>query len=159
MGEELLSASGSQGSFNNPHERVDTMPEGRVLVVDDEPDIRKTIKLTLNKAGFDVVEAEDGAAGIEAIRSGDNPIAVDVIICDMQMPKVNGMEAVAYFRQQFPSVSVIVFTGNPDIRGANELFKQGIVEYLTKPIEPEKLVEAVTRAAKGHVLFKDQFAT
>lgn len=135
------------------------MPEGRVLIVDDEPDVRRTVKFTLNKAGFDVVEAEDGEAGIQAIRSGDNPIAVDTIICDMQMPKVNGMEAIAYFRQQFPSVPVIVLTGNPDIRGANELFKQGIVEYLTKPIEPDKLVEAVKKAAKGHVLFKDQFAT
>lgn len=135
------------------------MSEGRVLIVDDEPDVRRTVKLALNKAGFDVVEAEDGEAGIQAIRSGDNPLAVDTIICDMQMPKVHGMEAVAYFRQQFPSVPVIVFTGNPDIKGANELFKQGIVEYLTKPIESDKLVEAVKRAAKEHVLFKDQFIT
>lgn len=135
------------------------MSEGRVLIVDDEPDVRRTIKLTLKKAGFDVVEAEGGEAGIQAIQSGDNPLAVDTIICDMQMPKVHRMEATAYFRQQFPLVPGIVFTGNPGIRGANELFKQGIVEYLTKPIEPEKLVEAVKRAAKGHVLFKDQFAT
>ena len=135
------------------------MAEGRVLVVDDEPDVRRTIRIALTKAGFDVVEAEDGQAGIEAIRSGDNPLAVDTIICDMQMPKVNGMEAIAYFRQQFPSVSVIVFTGNPDFKDANELFKQGIVEYLTKPIESEKLVAAVKKAANSHELFKDQFAT
>jgi two-component system chemotaxis response regulator CheY len=135
------------------------MAEGRVLVVDDEPDVRRTIRLALTKAGFDVVEAEDGQAGIEAIRSGDNPLAVDTIICDMQMPKVNGMEAIAYFREQFPSVPVIVFTGNPDFKDANELFKQGIVEYLTKPIEAEKLVAAVKKAANSHELFKDQFAT
>lgn len=135
------------------------MAEGRVLVVDDEPDVRRTIRIALTKAGFDVVEAEDGQAGIEAIRSGDNPLAVDTIICDMQMPKVNGMEAIAYFRQQFPSVPVIVFTGNPDFKDANELFKQGIVEYLTKPIETEKLVAAVKKAANSHELFKDQFAT
>jgi len=135
------------------------MAEGRVLVVDDEPDVRRTIRIALTKAGFDVVEAEDGQAGIEAIRSGDNPLAVDTIICDMKMPKVNGMEAIAYFRQQFPSVPVIVFTGNPDFKDANELFKQGIVEYLTKPIETEKLVEAVKKAANRHELFKDQFAT
>jgi len=135
------------------------MAEGRVLVVDDEPDVRRTIRIALTKAGFDVVEAEDGQAGIEAIRSGDNPLAVDTIICDMQMPKVNGMEAIAYFRQQFPSVPVIVFTGNPDFKDANELFKQGIVEYLTKPIESEKLVAAVKKAANSHELFKDQFAT
>ena len=135
------------------------MAEGRVLVVDDEPDVRRTIRIALTKAGFDIVEAEDGQAGIEAIRSGDNPLAVDTIICDMQMPKVNGMEAIAYFRQQFPSVPVIVFTGNPDFKDANELFKQGIVEYLTKPIESEKLVEAVQKATNSHELFKDQFAT
>jgi len=135
------------------------MAEGRVLVVDDEPDVRRTIRIALTKAGFDVVEAEDGQAGIEAIRSGDNPLAVDTIICDMKMPKVNGMEAIAYFRQQFPSVPVIVFTGNPDFKDANELFKQGIVEYLTKPIETEKLVAAVKKAANSHELFKDQFAT
>ena len=135
------------------------MAEGRVLIVDDEADVRRTVRLTLNKAGFDVVEAEDGQAGIDAIRSGDNPLAVDTIICDMQMPNVNGMGAIAYFRQQFPSVPVIVLTGNPDFKDANELFKQGITEYLTKPIESEKLVEAVKKAADNHVLFKDQFTT
>ena len=133
--------------------------EKTVLVVDDEPDVRRTIRLTLTKAGFDVVEAEDGQKGIDAIRSGDNPLAVDTIICDMQMPNVNGMGAIAYFRQQFPSVPVIVLTGNPDFKDANELFKQGIIEYLTKPIESEKLIESVKRAANNHVLFKDQFAT
>ncbi len=75
----------------------------------------------------------------------------------MQMPKVNGMEAIAYFRQQFPSIPVIVLTGNPKFTDANDLFKQGIVEYLTKPIEPEKLVEAVKNAGNSHELFKDQF--
>ena len=85
-----------------------------MLVVDHEADVRRTIRLTLTKAGFDAVEAEDGQAGIEAIRSGDNPLAIDTIICDMQMPNVNGMGASAYFRQQFPSVPVIVLTGNPD---------------------------------------------
>jgi len=119
------------------------MAEGRVLVVDDEADVRRTIQVMLTKAGFDGVEAEDGQAESEAFRLGDKPLAVDTIICNMQMSKVNGMEAVAYFRQQFPSVPVIVFTGNPDFKDANE----------------QKLVEAVKNAAKSHELFKDQFAT
>jgi len=135
------------------------MAEGRVLVVDDEADVRRTIRLTFTKAGFDVVEAEDGQAGIDAIRSGDHPLAVDTVICDMKMPNVNGMGAIAYFRQQFPSVPVIVLTGNPDFKDGNELFKQGIVKYLTKPIESKTLVEAVKRAANNHELFKDQFST
>ncbi len=133
------------------------MAEGRVLIVDDEADVRKTVKLILTKAGFDVIEAADGEEGIQAVRSGDNPLVLDTIICDMDMPKVNGMQAIAFFRQQFPSVPVIVLTGNLQISDANELFKQGIVEYLTKPADPEKLVEAVKKAANSHELFKDQF--
>jgi two-component system chemotaxis response regulator CheY len=132
---------------------------GRVLVVDDEADVRKSVRLTLTKAGYDVVEAEDGQKAIAAIRSDDNPLMVDTIICDLYMPKVNGMEAIAFFRSQFPSVPVIVLTGQPDVQNASALFKQGVVDYLVKPVEPAKLTAAVAKAAKEHVLFKDQFKT
>jgi two-component system chemotaxis response regulator CheY len=128
---------------------------GRVLVVDDEADVRKAVRLTLTKAGYTVVEAEDGEKAIQAIRSGDNPLMVDTIICDIQMPKINGMEAIAYFRQQFPQVPVIVLTAHPNIEGASTLYKQGVVEYLVKPVEPEKLATAVGKAVKEHTLFKD----
>ena len=131
---------------------------GRVLVVDDEADVRKSVRLTLVKAGYDVVEAEDGEKAIQAIRSGDNPLMIDVIVTDIHMPKVNGMEAIAFFRSQFPSVPVIVLTGQPALKGAGDLYKQGVVEYLVKPIEPEKLTAAVHKAAKEHV-FKDDFKT
>ena len=132
---------------------------GRVLVVDDEADVRKSVRLILAKAGYDVIEAEDGEKAIAAIKADGNALLVDTIICDLYMPKVNGMEAIAYFRSQFPSVPVIVLTGKPDITNAAELFKQGVVEYLVKPIEPAKLTAAVHKAVKDHVLFKDQFAT
>lgn len=131
---------------------------GRILVVDDEADVRKSVRLTLVKAGYDVVEAEDGEKAIQAIRSGDNPLMIDVIVTDIHMPKVNGMEAIAFFRSQFPSVPVIVLTGQPDLSGAGDLYKQGVVDYLVKPIEPEKLTAAVHKAAKEHV-FKDDFKT
>jgi two-component system chemotaxis response regulator CheY len=132
---------------------------GRVLIVDDEENIRKLVRITLTKAGYDVVEAEDGEKGIAAIRSGDNPLMLDVIICDLKMPKVNGMEAIAFFRQQFPMVPVVVLTGHPTVEGASTLFKQGVVDYLVKPVDPEKLVAAVGKAASGHEMFKDQFST
>lgn len=134
------------------------MSLGRILVVDDEADVRKSVRLTLVKAGYDVVEAEDGEKAMQAIRSGDNPLMIDAIVSDIHMPKVNGMEAIAYFREQFPSVPVIVLTGQPDLAGASSLYKQGVVEYLVKPIEPEKLTAAVHKAAKGHV-YKDDFKT
>jgi DNA-binding NtrC family response regulator len=120
--------------------------EGRILVVDDEESIRKTVGLSLTKAGYDVRVAEDGGKAIEMLNSGDNPMMVDVIICDIRMPKINGVEAIAYFRTQYPSTPVIVLTGYPDTELSSSLLKDGVVEYLIKPVERQKLIEAVKNA-------------
>ena len=130
---------------------------GKVLVVDDEAEIRKAVRLVLTKAGYDVIEAEDGEKGIAAVKSGDHPLTLDTIICDLYMPKVSGMEAIAYFRSQFPSVPVIVLTGKPDVQTTVAMFKQGVVDYLVKPVEPNKLTAVVRNAVQAHELFKDQF--
>lgn len=133
---------------------------GRVLVVDDQADIRKSLRLILTKAGYDVVEAEDGEKGVAAIQKSDgDALLVDVIICDLYMPKMNGMEAITYFRSQFPSVPVIVLTGTPDLLNAKKLtMEQGVMDYLVKPVQPGQLVAAVHKAAlqkavKGRVFF------
>ncbi len=62
------------------------------------------------------------------------------------MPKVNGLEAIQFFQKEFPSVSLIVMTGYPDLHSATELMKQGLVDYLVKPVEKEKLLSAVGKA-------------
>ena len=119
---------------------------GRVLVVDDEPDVRKVVKMTLTKAGFDVIEAEDGEKAIAAIKKGENPLLLDVIISDIRMPKINGVEAINYFQEQWPRVPLIVLTGFPDMEMATGFMKTGIVDYLVKPVEKEKLIASVTKA-------------
>ncbi len=124
------------------------MSKGRLLVVEDDATLRKYICLILTQADYDVVEAEDGEQAIEAIRSGDNPLLVDAILCDLVMPKVSGMEAIAYFRSQFKGVPILVLTGKATIENINELYLQGVVECLLKPIGPEKLLPAVERAVK-----------
>ena len=83
---------------------------------------------------------------------------VDAILCDIQMPKINGKEAVAFFMQQYPSVPVIILTGQPQVQDATELMKQGVVDYLVKPVSPEKLTEIVAKHVKAHV-YKDKFTT
>ena len=124
------------------------MSKGRLLVVEDDATLRKYICLILTQADYDVVEAEDGEQAIEAIRSDDNPLLVDAILCDLVMPKVSGMEAIAYFRSQFKGVPILVLTGKATIENINELYLQGVVECLLKPIGPEKLLPAVERAVK-----------
>jgi len=119
---------------------------GRVLVVDDEADVRKLVRLALTKAGYKVIEAEDGEKAIQTINTGDNRLMLDVIICDIRMPKINGVEAIAYFQKEFPRVPVIVLTGFPDTEMAMSLIRQGVADYLVKPVEGEKLRGAVARA-------------
>ena len=126
--------------------------EGRVLVVDDEPDIRKIVKMTLQKAGYEVLEAENGEKAIEVINSGENRLLLDVVICDIRMPKINGAEAVAYFRSNYPRVPLIVLTGFPDADMATSFLRQGVVDYLVKPVEGEKLRSAVARAMERREL-------
>ena len=119
---------------------------GRVLIVDDEADVRKVARMGLEKAGYEVIEAEDGEKAIEQIKVGDNPVFLDVIITDINMPKINGLEAIQFFQQEWPHVSLIVMTGYPNLESAKELMKRGLVDYLVKPVEKEKLVAAVAKA-------------
>jgi two-component system, chemotaxis family, chemotaxis protein CheY len=125
---------------------------GTVLVVDDEESTRKISRLTLTKAGYEVIEAENGEKAIEVLNTGENPLNVDVILCDIRMPKINGVEAIHYFRTQYPSVQIIVQTGFPDLNLATSLMKQGIVDYLVKPVEKEKLLAAVAKAAEQRTI-------
>ena len=119
---------------------------GRVLVVDDEPDIRKVIGMTLTRAGYDVIEAEDGLRAIQVINEGENPLLLDVIITDIRMPKINGVEATNYFQKQFPRVPLIVLTSFPDMEMATGFIKNGIVDYLIKPAAKEQLLNSVNKA-------------
>ena len=128
----------------------------KVLVIDDEDVIRQTIRKQLDGTGFEIIEAKDGEQGIELLNTLDNPLTVDVIICDIRMPKINGIEAIAYFRKEYPSTPIIVLTGYPDVTLATNLLKQGVTEYLTKPVDKQSLVEAVTKASQQRTLFKGQ---
>ncbi|OGS96396.1 MAG: two-component system response regulator [Gallionellales bacterium RIFCSPLOWO2_02_FULL_57_47] len=117
----------------------------KILVVDDEEEVRKTIRLQLKGTGLEVVEAEDGKKGIELLNS-ENALTMDAILCDVRMPNINGVEAVSYFRREYPHIPVIVLTGYPDVKLAVDFMKEGVVEYLVKPVEKDKLVEVIMKA-------------
>ena len=123
-----------------------TQTHGRVMVVDDELDVRKVTRMCLELAGYQVIEAESGAQAIQQITEGDNPVLLDVIVTDINMPNIHGLEAIRFFQHEWPHVPLIVMTGAPQLESAKELMKQGIVDYLVKPVEKEKLLETVKRA-------------
>jgi two-component system chemotaxis response regulator CheY len=129
------------------------------MVVDDEPDIRRVVRMHLEKANYEVIEAQNGEEAITLLNSGDNPVYVDTIICDIRMPKMGGVDAVSYFRREYPSIPLLILTGFPDVKMATSFLQQGAVDYLVKPVERDVLVAAVKRAVDQHEMFKGQFTT
>lgn len=119
------------------------MAKGKILIVDDEQDVRDIFQDRLEKAGYNTIMAENGEEAIKTLRSGDNMLNVGIIFCDIRMPKVNGIECIDFLRQQAPGIPVVVVTGYPDAEVAKELMKKGIKQYLVKPLDKEKMMAIV----------------
>jgi two-component system chemotaxis response regulator CheY len=117
---------------------------GRVMVVDDEGQVRKPIRLNLTKAGYEVIEVVDGFQAIEVLQAEDDG-GVDTILCDIRMPKINGMQAIAHFRTHYTDVPVVVLTGYPDVELAAAFMKQGVLDYLVKPVTRDELLTVIER--------------
>jgi len=114
----------------------------RILIIDDEPQIRSMLKLMLERGGYEVVEAPDGVEGIKVYRQ--NP--ADLIITDLIMPNKDGIGMIIDLKKEFPDVKIIAMSGGglnkPDgyLKGAKKL---GAWCTLTKPIDREKMLQAV----------------
>ncbi len=128
--------------------------KNKILVIDDEAAIRKTIRRQLEATIYEVIEAEDGEKGIELL-ANENILEVTVIICDVRMPNINGVEAVAYFRENYAAIPILVLTGYPDVQLAVDFMKDGVVDYLVKPVEKDELVAAVGKAARQRIIFSE----
>ena len=127
---------------------------GGILVVDDDPAIRKLIRLILEPSGYDILVAEDGKDAINVLRSGENPMVIDTIITDLNMPNMDGFEAIVYFQKEFASIPIIVLTGIADAELAVSFMQRGIRDYLVKPIGVEQLKVSVARAIAERQLLR-----
>jgi two-component system chemotaxis response regulator CheY len=127
---------------------------GRVLIVDDQVYVRQAVRLVLTMAGYDVIEAEDGAQAIHILGEHQNASNVDTIICDLQMPNVDGDQAITYFKRQHPQIPLIILTGAPDFVLTEVLKSQGITDYLIKPVTDKRLLEVIRASVRLHELRK-----
>ncbi len=121
---------------------------GRVLVVDDDPAMRRTCARALGHDGWDVVLAESGKAAIAMLRNPGE--AFDCIVSDVHMPEVDGFQLVAAIRSHDDDIPVLLMTGDPSLDGAVRAIDTGAVSYLSKPFHHESLLTAVARAARRH---------
>lgn len=110
---------------------------GHILIIDDEPSIRKTMARILQQAGFEVTTADSAEQGLDYLKTTE----FDMILTDLRMPGMHGMEALKVIHADYPSLPVILFTAQPDVNSAVEALRYGATDYLLKPIKPEAIIE------------------
>jgi DNA-binding NtrC family response regulator len=111
----------------------------RVLVVDDDADMRDLCAEVLRREGYEIIRAESGRSAEAVLRSS----AVDVAVADLMMPEMGGLEVLRAAKEADPETVVILITAFPTVNTAVEAMKFGAAEYLVKPFSPPQLVQAV----------------
>ena len=128
--------------------RADAGPRGQVLVADDDEGMRHFVVRALRKRGFEVREACDGDEAVAALEAAP----VDVLVSDIRMPGVNGVELLGRLAALSPGARAVLMTAYGSIDSAVEAVKKGAESYLTKPFETDDLIAAVERAAERAAL-------
>lgn len=114
----------------------------RILVIDDKENIRRLLSTSLTSDGYEVAEAEDGASGIERFKN----TIYDLVITDVKMPGMDGLEVLEAVKETNPDTAVIVITAFADMDDAIRALKRGAADYLRKPFKLEEVRAAVEKA-------------
>ncbi len=114
----------------------------RILVVDDSPNTLEVIQRNLTSEGYQVFTTLGVAEAIDILKE----TTIDLVITDLKMPQVSGLDLVRYIRENLRDTEVIMITGYPSVEGAVKAVKTGVEEYLAKPFTDEELLSAVQQA-------------
>ena len=126
--------------------RPHMLPEKKqVLIVDDEPNLRRILSAQLSRDGYEVHDAEDGAQGLQFLREHH----IDLVITDLKMPKVDGMALLKQALQDDPDRPIIMITAHGTVDTAVEALKSGAFDYLTKPFDKDEVRQVVAKALKS----------
>jgi two-component system phosphate regulon sensor histidine kinase PhoR len=121
---------------------TDALDTIKILVVDDERDIRDGTERILSKMGCEILKADRGEKGLEILENN----SVALVLLDMKMPGMDGMEVLKRIRQTHPAILVVVITGFATVETAIESMKEGAYDFIPKPFEPDQLRIVVNRA-------------
>ncbi|MBU4305575.1 MAG: response regulator [Candidatus Omnitrophica bacterium] len=117
------------------------MRKQKILIIDDEPDIRDVLKITLEGEGFDVCEAQDGVDGLEKVHK----TSPDLVILDYKMPKMDGHEVCRILKKDIllRHMPIIMLTGKGELKDKVQGINAGADDYIVKPFEPQELVARI----------------
>jgi DNA-binding NtrC family response regulator len=130
-----------------------TMPAKRILIADDDPAILRTCRKILEHAGYEVTTAPDGDSALRLLKSRH----YDLLLVDMLMPGLSGLETVSFARQADPALMILMFTAYATIQTAVEAVKRGVFDYLAKPFTADQLRSAVEQSLRQKQLLEEKF--
>lgn len=125
---------------------------GRILIVDDEKSIRTTFKAFLVREGHTVFTACNVNIAIEVLESNE----IDLVLTDIIMPKITGMDLLVFIKEQNPDIPVIIMTGEPTVDTATLAVQGGAKDYLTKPVAKETLIKVVKYAIEQREILESK---
>ena len=123
----------------------------KILVIDDERSIRNTLKDILGFEGFQVELAENGKAGIDLVQSSE----FDIILCDIKMPEMDGLEVLEHIHKIKPESTVVMISGHGTIETAVEAIKKGAFDFIEKPLDLNRLLITLRNASDKTALIKE----
>jgi len=118
-----------------------TLNKENVLIVDDDYDMLELLHRNLKSMNFHTYKASSVTEAVEILKSN----SIDLLITDLQMPGINGIELIEDANEQFPTVAKLVITGYPSIDSAVDSLKSGALEYLVKPFTSDQLLNEVNK--------------
>jgi len=123
----------------------------RVLVIDDDPSIRNIVEAMLQSDGYEVVLAEDGLQGVEILDKEPRPLSIDLIVCDVVMPGMNGLDVVTRLKlhAHTQKIPVIMLTGEDKAEDIMAGYSVGADYYITKPFNRQQLLKGVDIVLNG----------
>ncbi|MBN1470496.1 MAG: sigma-54-dependent Fis family transcriptional regulator [Syntrophaceae bacterium] len=126
----------------------------KILIVDDELNMRLVLSAALKKEGYEISAASNGKEALQILKS--NKFAV--VITDLKMPDVDGMEVLTRIAERYPEIPVIMITAHGTIATAVEALKKGAFDYITKPFDLDDLKNIVSKAVKTRVLKESELS-
>lgn len=123
----------------------------KILIIDDEKSIRNALKDILTYEKFEVEEAADGAEGLKSAES----VSYDLVLCDIKMPKMDGLEVLSKLQEIKPELPVVMISGHGTIETAVEALKKGAYDYISKPPDLNRLLVTVRNALERNSLVQE----
>lgn len=124
---------------------------GKILIIDDDKPIRNTLREILEFEKFTVDDAEDGEIGISKIKK----TSYDLVLCDIKMPKMDGLEVLTKIQESKPDLPVVMISGHGSIETAVEAIKQGAFDFIAKPLDLNRLLVTVRNALDKNELVEE----